>query len=116
MSEIESNNWRIKNSATMNKGEKRVIQKENKAIRQEARTQFRLAGESFEECGLYVQAASCFFSAKAFERAGAVFEKLKQFSQAGECLMRLNTPTSMLKAAEMFEKGKLITRAIECYE
>ena len=23
---------------------------------------------------------------------------------------------SMLKAAEMFEKGSLITRAIECYE
>ncbi len=30
--------------------------------------------------------------------------------------MRLSTPDAMLKAAEMFERGKLITRAIECYE
>ena len=30
--------------------------------------------------------------------------------------MRLSTPDAMLKAAEMFERGKLITRAIECDE
>jgi len=116
IADVESNQWRIKNSQTINKNEKRVIQKQNKVLRMQAKAMFKTAGESFEQCGLFVQAASCYFSAKAFERAGAVFEKLKQYAQAGECLMQLNTSDAMLRAAEMFQKGKLITRAIECYE
>lgn len=44
IAEIESNNWRIKNSRQLNKSEKRVIQKQNKALRQQAKLQFHQAG------------------------------------------------------------------------
>lgn len=42
-----------------------------------------------------------------------MFKKLKQFAQAGECYFKIG---KYMEAAAMFEEGKMMPRAIECYE
>ena len=42
-----------------------------------------------------------------------MFKQLKQYSQAGECYFKQGLHT---EAAQMFELGKMMPRAIECYE
>ena len=42
-----------------------------------------------------------------------MFKQLKQYAQAGECFFKIGKYT---EAAKMFEEGKMMPRAIECYE
>ena len=42
-----------------------------------------------------------------------MFKNLNQFAQAGECYFKMGKFT---EAARMFEQGKMMPRAIECYE
>ena len=59
-------------------------------------------------------AASCFFTGKNYQKAGAIFESLGQFGQAAECY--LMTGGQLSKAAQLYEKANLVSKAIECYE
>jgi hypothetical protein len=58
-------------------------------------------------------AASCFFTARNFHKAGEIFESLQFFGHAAECYLEVH---SLSKAAQLYERANLVTKAIECYE
>lgn len=54
--------------------------KEQRSIRSQARKEFDIAGDSFNEIELKTQAASCYFTARKFFKASKIFEELGEFA------------------------------------
>lgn len=76
---------------------------------------FHSAGAAFERADIKKFAASCYFTARSYSKAADIFKHLEQWSQVAECLVRIGKDR-FREAAQFFEKGDLILRAIECYE
>ena len=60
-------------------------------------------------------AGSCYYTACSYTKAAALYQQMDAWSQAGESLARCGK-TKLREAADLFEKGGLYLRAIECYE
>ena len=99
----------------MTKNDKKTFINDFKKSRIEACRLFYQAGVAFERAEIPKFAASCYFTARSYTRASEIFKTLEQWSQVGECLMRIGKDRYR-EAATFFEKGELILRAIECYE
>jgi hypothetical protein len=67
----------------------------------------------FEQIKMLKHAASCFFTAKNYARAGLIFESLNQYGQAAECYLMTQ---QLSKAAQLYERASLVSKAIDCYE
>lgn len=113
MGEADNKTWRSKVLKHLNKIEKKKLIKDAKNERIIAKRHFKSAGELFEAIGMWKHAASCFFTAKDYDKAAQIFEHLGQYGQAAECYMEIN---ELKKAAKLYEKANIITKSIECYE
>lgn len=87
--------------------------KEAKKLRSVGKKHFESAGYLFEKIKMLRHAASCFFTALNYFKAGEIFDSLQKYGQAAECFLNVN---ELSKAAKLYEKAGLITKAIECYE
>ena len=86
-----------------------------KDLRKEACEKFNKAALKFEKAKMISYAASCYYTACNYTKAATLYKEMKSWSQAGESLARCGK-TKLHEAADLFEKGGLYLRAIECYE
>ena len=116
MTQNDTSTWEFKRrSKFMTKNTKKRAINDIKKQNIETCRQFHQAGLAFEKADMQKFAASCYFTARSYSRAADIFKQLEQWSQVGECMMRIGKDRYR-DAATFFEKGELILRAIECYE
>ena len=114
--EMDTKAWEFKRryrKITKNAKKNHLFEMKQKRI--EACKLFHRAGVAFERAQIPKFAASCYFTARNYSRAAEIFKQLEQWSQVGECYARIGK-NRLKEAANFFEKGELILRAIECYE
>ena len=115
-SEGDTATWELKRRIKlMTKNTKRRAINDIKKQKLETCRLFHQAGVAFERAQIPKFAASCYFTARSYSKAAEIFKQLEQWSQVGECLMRIGKDRYK-EAALFFEKGDLILRAIECFE
>ena len=113
MSDADSSTWRAKVIKHLSKTEKRKLLKEAKKERIIAKKHFEVSGFLFEKIGMLRHAASCFYTARNFQKAAEIFKDLEHYGQAAECFMMVG---ELSQAASFYEKARLVTKSIECHE
>jgi hypothetical protein len=79
MSDADSDTWRAQVFKNITKQEKRRLLKEAKKLRSTSKKHYEQAGHMFAEIGMMKHAASCYYTAKAYGKAGEIFQELKQY-------------------------------------